>query len=155
MLAAFTINYHVHPPGQIKIGVALPTSEGMRFSKIVFVVASAWGVLVLTPLYLMFDEIGRQDPPLVTHPEFYYGFAGAALAWQFAYFLIGRNPARFRPMMLVGVFAKMSYFVPVTLLYLHGRMSARMFTWSAPDSLFAVLFLAAYFKTRPGVTVPP
>jgi hypothetical protein len=113
----------------------------------VFFTAGAWGVLVLTPMYFMFDVVGRQDPPPITHPQFYYGFACAALAWQFAYFLIGTDPARFRPMMIVAVFAKMSYFAAVAVLYLQERLSARMFTISAPDALLGSLFLIAFFKT--------
>jgi hypothetical protein len=59
----------------------------MKFAKIVFWGAGIWGVLVLTPLYFMYDLIGRQEPPPITHPGFYYGFAGVALAWQFSGFL--------------------------------------------------------------------
>jgi hypothetical protein len=47
----------------------------MKFAKIVFWIAGGWGVLVLAPLYFMFDTIGRQDPPVITHPQFFYGFA--------------------------------------------------------------------------------
>ena len=35
-----------------------------------------WGLVVLTPLYFLFDEIGRQFPPATKHPDFYYGFLG-------------------------------------------------------------------------------
>ena len=87
--------------------------------------------------------------PPVTHPEFYYGFACAALAWQIVYFLIGTDPTRYHPLMMVGVFAKMSYFAAVAVLYLEGRLRARMFTISAPDALLGLSFLAAFFKTRP------
>ena len=50
----------------------------MKFAKIVFRIATIWGVLVLTPLYFMFNLIGRNDPPPITHPAFFYGFIGAA-----------------------------------------------------------------------------
>jgi hypothetical protein len=43
----------------------------MRFAKIVFRVAGVWGILILTPLYFMFDRIGRDYPPPITHPEMY------------------------------------------------------------------------------------
>ena len=33
-----------------------------------FWIAGIWGVLVITPLYFMFDLIGRNDPPPITHP---------------------------------------------------------------------------------------
>jgi hypothetical protein len=52
----------------------------MKFAKIIFLIAGIWGVLILTPLYFMFNTIGRQDPPPITHPAFYYGFVGAGLA---------------------------------------------------------------------------
>ena len=54
----------------------------MKLAKIVFWSAGIWGILVLTPLYFIFDLIGRQDPPPITHPGFYYGFVGTALAWR-------------------------------------------------------------------------
>lgn len=50
----------------------------MKFAKIVFYVAFAWGILILAPLYFMFDTIGRQDPPAITRPGFYYGFLSRA-----------------------------------------------------------------------------
>ena len=34
----------------------------MKFAKIVFWVAGIWGVLVLAPLYFIFDLIGQKDP---------------------------------------------------------------------------------------------
>ncbi|MGA2643142.1 MAG: hypothetical protein ABSF15_00415 [Candidatus Sulfotelmatobacter sp.] len=51
----------------------------MKFAEIVFRVAGIWGVLVLTPLYSMFELIGQKDPPPITHPRFYYGFV--SLGW--------------------------------------------------------------------------
>lgn len=44
----------------------------MKFAKIVFWIAAVWGVLVLTPLYFMFNLIGKNDPPAITHPGFFY-----------------------------------------------------------------------------------
>ena len=49
----------------------------MKFAKIVFWIAGIWGVLVVLPLYFMFDLIGRKDPPPITHPGFFYGFDGS------------------------------------------------------------------------------
>ena len=63
----------------------------MRFAKVVFYVAGAWGFLILVPMYFLLDTVGRQAPPAVTHPEFYFGFIGVALAWQVAFFVIGSD----------------------------------------------------------------
>ncbi len=60
----------------------------MRFAKVVFLIAGIWGVLVLTPLYFMFDLISRKDPPAITHPGFFYGFVGVGLAWQIAFLIM-------------------------------------------------------------------
>ena len=96
----------------------------MKFAKVVFLIAGIWGVLIITPLYFLFDVIGRRDPPAITHPGFYYGFVGAALVWQIAYLLIATAPDRYRPMMIVAALAKFSYGVAVVVLVLQERMHA-------------------------------
>src|SRR5215468_12423211 len=96
----------------------------MRFSKIVFWVAGVWGLFVITPLFFIFNLIGKQDPPPITHPGFYYGFATTALAWQIAFFVIASNPVRLRPLMIPSFFEKVSYLTVVVVLYLQGRMQA-------------------------------
>src|SRR5713226_2045099 len=67
----------------------------MKFAKIIFWIAGVWGFLVITPLYFMFDLIGKNDPPPITHPGFFYGFVGLALVWQITFIFIARNPVRF------------------------------------------------------------
>jgi len=71
----------------------------LRFAKIVFRIAGVWGFVVLIPLYFLLDLIGRQYPPAITHPDFYYGFVGITLVWQVAFLVIANDPVRFRPMM--------------------------------------------------------
>ena len=123
----------------------------MRFAKIVFWIAGIWGVIVLTPLYFMFDVIGRSDPPPITHPGFFYGFVGAGLAWQIAFFFIARDPERHRPLMIPSVLEKLSYVVAVLALVLQGRTHPSDLVFVGTDSLLGFLFVAAYFKTRPGL----
>ena len=94
----------------------------MKFAKIVFWVAGIWGVLILTPLYFIFDRIGRQDPPPITHPGFYYGFVGASLAWQIAFFIIATDPVRFRPVIIAAIIEKFTYGIAMTALYLQNRI---------------------------------
>jgi hypothetical protein len=123
----------------------------MKFAKILFRIAGIWGVLVLTPLYFMFGVIGRQDPPPITHPGFFYGFVGAGLVWQIAFFVIATDPARYRPLMIPSVLEKLSYVAPVTILVLQGRMHLSDIVFVGSDSLLGVLFAIAYFKTRPNI----
>ena|SRR5579862_3541666 len=116
----------------------------MKFAKILFWVAGIWGLLTLTPLYFLYDTIGQKDPPPITHPGFYFGFAGVALAWQFAFFVIGSQPARFRPLMIVAVLEKLGFGVPSVVLFLRHRMNAGDMGLGCIDLLFAVLFLIAF-----------
>ena len=125
----------------------------MTFARIVFWIAGIHGLLSLPPLYFLFDYIGRLDPPPITHPQFYYGFAGAGLAFQLVFFVIASDPARFRPMIVPSVLEKLSYAAAVGVLYLQGRMSATQATTAVPDSILCVLFVIAFFKVRPTADV--
>ena len=119
----------------------------MKFAKYLFYIAGVWGILVITPLYFIFNEIPKKDPPPITHPLFYYGFAGVALAWQFVFLVIGSNPVRFRPLMLVGILEKLGYFLPALVLYSQHRVHIGDVYISCGDAVLAVLFLIAYLKT--------
>jgi hypothetical protein len=119
----------------------------MKFAKVVFWVAGIWGLLVITPLYFLFDVIGRQDPPPITHPGFYYGFAGLGLAWQIAFLVIARDPVRFRLMMIPSIVEKFSWAIAVGVLVMQGRMHGSDLVFGATDFLLGVLFVIAYVKT--------
>ena len=119
----------------------------MKFAKIVFWIAGIWGMLVITPLYFMFDLIGRQDPPPITHPGFFYGFVGLALAWQIAFVFIARDPVRYRPLMIPSIIEKVSFNAAVVILVLQGRMHSSDLIFAGTDLLLGVLFAVAYFKT--------
>ncbi len=119
----------------------------MKFAKIVFRVAGIWGLWVLTPLYFMFDLIGRNDPPPITHPGFFYGFVGVALAWQIVFIFIATDPARYRPLMIPSVLEKVSFAVAVIILVLQGRMHKSDLVFVCTDLLLGLLFVIAYFKT--------
>ena len=119
----------------------------MKFAKVVFWVAGIWGLLVITPLYFLFDLIGKQDPPAITHPGFYYGFVGCALAWQIAFLVIGRDPARFRPMMVPSMVEKFTYGIAVVVLVTQGRTNQRDLVFAATDLTLGVLFAVAWVRT--------
>ncbi len=119
----------------------------MKLAKIVFRVAGIWGLLTLIPLYFMFNLIGQKDPPPITHPAFFYGFVGAALAWQFAFFIIATDPPRYRPLMIPSVFEKFSYGIAVLILVAQGRMRSSDLLFGGVDLLLGILFVIAYLKT--------
>ena len=120
----------------------------MRFARIVFMIAGVYGLLILTPMYFVFDLVGRQTPPPVTHPEFYYGFVGVGLAWQMAFLVIASDPARFRPMMIPSVLEKASYVIAVVVLYLQHRTGLRILISAMGDATLGLLFIAAFLATR-------
>ena len=119
----------------------------MRFAKAVYWVAGIWGLLVITPLYFMFDLIGRKDPPAITHPGFYYGFVGTALAWQIAFLIIGTDPVRLRPMMIPSMVEKFAYGIAVVALVVHGAMHRSDLVFAGTDLVLGVLFVAAWVQT--------
>jgi hypothetical protein len=119
----------------------------MKFAKIVFWIAFIWGVLILTPLYFMFDVIGRQNPPAITHPGFYYGFVSVGLAWQFVFLVIARDPVRFRLMMIPSVIQKFGYGATLLVLYFQQGIHPSDLVFAGVDTLLGVLFLLAFFRT--------
>ena len=119
----------------------------MKFAKVVFWVAGTWGLVVITPLYFIFDLIGKQDPPAITHPGFYYGFVGCALAWQIAFICIARDPVRLRVMMIPSVVEKFAYCTAVVVLVMQGRTNQRDLVFAVTDITLGVLFVAAFVVT--------
>ena len=51
----------------------------MLFARRTFLVAGIYGLVVLLPMYFLEGRIGRDTPPPITHPEFFYGFLGVAI----------------------------------------------------------------------------
>jgi hypothetical protein len=119
----------------------------MKFAKIVFWIAGIWGFLIIAPLYFMFDLIGKNDPPPITHPAFFYGFVGVTLVWQIAFIVMATNPIRFRPLMIPAILEKLVYSIPVIVLVLQKRMQPTDLIFSAIDLLLGILFLIAYLRT--------
>ncbi|HVU86560.1 MAG TPA: hypothetical protein VHD36_04525 [Pirellulales bacterium] len=119
----------------------------MKFAQRVFLIAAAFGLLILPPMYFLEDFLGRQVPPPITHPEIYYGFVSVTLAWQIGYLLIGIDPLRYRPFMLLGAFAKGSFVLSTALLVALERAPLGPSLVVLPDAIFAVLFVTAYRLT--------
>ena len=126
----------------------------MRFARVVFSIAGIWGFLVLTPLYFMLDLVGREYPPPVTHPDFYYGFVTITMAWQVAFLVIATDPIRFRPFMLVAMLEKFGYVATMWALYARGGLQLAQLSVSGPDVVLGLLFAAAFVKTAPALSSP-
>jgi len=126
----------------------------IRFAKYVFGISAAFGFLFLLPLYFAEGYVATESPPAITHPEFYYGFIGVALAWQLVYFLIATDPVRFRPVMVLAGLAKFSLVGTFLFLFLAERLSVKSLAAAVPDLLMAVLFFACFFGTKSPAGAP-
>ena len=119
---------------------------GRRFARRVFLIAGVYGIVVLLPQY--FAEWAVDLPAPIAQPEQFYGFIGVALAWQVVFLVIARDVQRYRPLMLAGVLEKLSFGVPVIILYAAGRVSAGVLAAGVVDLAFGGLFVLAFVRSR-------
>jgi hypothetical protein len=124
----------------------------VRFAKIVFIAAGLWGVVVLTPLFFLYDISGRQYAPPTEYPHFFYGFFSIAMAWQIAFLMIGSDPVRFRPLMIPSMIEKFGFVLIAVVLYARSAISAADASAAVPDLLLGALFVTAFARTRAGQT---
>ena len=119
----------------------------MKFARITFLAAAVYGIIFLLPQYFLVSYIGQTDPPPITHPEFFYGFIGVALAFQLVFLIISRDPVRYRPLMLASVVEKFSFGIAAVVLYIQGRLSANMLGAGSVDLVLGTLFIVSFLKT--------
>lgn len=119
----------------------------MKFARSVFFIAGIYGVLVLAPQYFLETRTGVDYPPAITHPEYYYGFVGVALAFQAVFLILSRDPLRYRLMMIPSVLEKFTFGIAAIVLYLQHRIPTIMLGFAGVDLLLGLLFIAAYVKT--------
>jgi len=119
----------------------------MKFASWVFRIAGIYGLLVMTPQYFMEGSIARDTPPAITHPEFFYGFVGVAMAWQLAFLAISVDPVRYRLMMLPAVVEKASFAIAAVVLFAQQRLAGVVLGFGMLDGVLGVLFAIAYWKT--------
>lgn len=119
----------------------------MRFARWVFLLAGLSGIIIVAPLYLMEEHVGREYPPPINHPEFFYGFAGVTLAWQVMFLVIASDPVRYRLAMLPAMLEKVGFVVAICVLYAMGRVPAVWLGAASMDGTLFVLFVVAFLRT--------
>lgn len=112
-----------------------------------FWLSGVYGLLVLPPNYLLERRLGVDFPPPITHPEYFYGFLGVAIAWQVAFLIIGSDPVRYRPLIIAAVIEKFSFAAAGIVLLQQDRIPKVTFAFSMLDLVLGVLFCWAYFVT--------
>jgi hypothetical protein len=120
----------------------------MRFARYTFAIAGIYGLIALIPQYFLENQIGIDHPPPITHPEYFYGFVGVALAFQIVFLMIATDPVRYRLIMLACVVEKFSFGIAAIVLYSQGRMTNEMLLAAAGiDILLGILFIVSFLKT--------
>ncbi len=114
------------------------------FAKRVFLVAGIYGLAVLLPQYFMEGQNGRDFPPPINHPEYFYGFIGVAVAWQMVFLLIARDVQRYRLFMLPAVLEKFTWGLATLGLYAQGRLAFVVVGFGIVDLILGTLFLFAF-----------
>jgi hypothetical protein len=105
--------------------------------------AAIYGLILLLPMYFLEATAASPDPAFA-HPEYYYGFVGAAAAWQLVYWVIGGDPVRYRAFMPLGVVAKFGFWIPTALLWLNGRTPTSTFILTNGDLILGIAFFLAW-----------
>jgi hypothetical protein len=126
----------------------------MSFARWTFRLGGIYGLLVMTPQLFFEAQVGRDYPPPITHPEYFYGFVGVALAWQVAFLIIGQDPVRYRPIMLAAVIEKISFAVAAIALFAGGRLPEIVLVFGMIDLSLALAFSIA-FAVTPARLPPP
>jgi hypothetical protein len=98
----------------------------MKFARVMFLVAGLDGLVMLVPTYFLETRIGVDNPPPITHPEYFHGFIGIALAWQFMFLIIWRDPVRYRLAIVPATLEKLVFGGGAVVLFLQNRIALQV-----------------------------
>jgi hypothetical protein len=101
--------------------------------------AAIYGLVALLPQFFLPQRAGAE---LVA-----YGFIGTASAFQLVFWVIARNPVKYRAQMLPGVAEKLAFGVPAVVLFLAGKVPALVLVFGGIDLLLGLGFLLAWRGT--------
>ena len=118
----------------------------MQFARWLFRLCGIYGLLILTPQYFLEEQIGKDFPPAINHPEHFYGFIGVALAWQVAFLIISLDPARYRLLIIPGILEKLGFGIAVLILLAQHRVASMLAIFAAIDLAMAAAFAIAYWQ---------
>src|SRR5215813_649354 len=119
----------------------------MRLARWIFLLAGVSGILLVIPPYFLEAKTGVDDPPPINHPEYYYGFFGVTLAWQFLFLVIASDPVRYRPAMLAAMLEKAGFAFAIPVLFVLERVPGVWLGFASMDATWLVLFASAFVLT--------
>ena len=107
-------------------------------------------------MFFLEPVIAARNPPAITHPEFFYGFLGLAIAFQFLFALIAWQPRRLLAAMPAAVAEKCLYATMIGLLVVWHRLgNAGAAAFAAVDAVLGGLFLLSYLSLKQGASKDP
>lgn len=116
------------------------TARELRLVRWLFRGAAVYGALALLPMYFM-------APPGMSHPLFYFGFIGVALAWQLAFWIVASDPVRYRWLIVPGIVEKLGFGIAAVVLHGQGRVDDPLLALGgAIDLGMAALFAIAFIR---------
>ena len=122
----------------------------MKFARYTFLISGIYGLVVMLPQFFLETKIGQDQPPAITHPEFFYGFICVTVAFQFVFLTIASDPIRYRNLMLVSLIEKFPFVITVALLYIRSRVGWQIVAGGLIDAFWGTMFIVSYLKTRTG-----
>jgi hypothetical protein len=127
----------------------------LPFPRRLFHLAGIYGLIVMLPQYFLEHRIGVDQPPPITHPEYFYGFIGLAVAWQFVFLIIASDPIRYRALMLAAILEKAAFGLAALVLLAQRRIPIPVLVFALIDLAWGTLFAVAYRVTRSTSAMPP
>lgn len=97
-------------------------------------------------MYFMETQIGIDTPPAITHPEYFYGFIGVAVAFQLVFLTISTDPLKYRPLMLAAIVEKFSFAIAAGVLLTQGRLAGPIIIGAGIDLALGILFIFAFLR---------
>ena len=134
----------------------------MKFARYTFLISGIYGLVVMLPQFFLETNIGQDQPPAITHPEFFYGFIFffgrrisrmficVTVAFQFVFLTIASDPIRYRNLMLVSLIEKFPFVITVAVLYIQSRVGWQIVAGGLIDAFWGTMFIVSYLKTRSG-----
>jgi hypothetical protein len=116
----------------------------MKFARRVLIIAGIYGLAVVIPAYFLEGRVGRDFPPPISHPEYYYGFLGVTLAWQVLFLFMASDPVRYRLLLIPAVLEKVSFGAAAIALLAQHRIPPPTFAFAVVDWILAGLFIASF-----------
>jgi hypothetical protein len=97
-------------------------------------------------MYFAEPLIAAHNPPALTHPEFFYGFLGVAVAWQLLFIVVARAPTKHRAAILAAVAEKFGYAGAAIALAVGGRVNDNAtVAFGLIDIGWGAVFLTVYW----------